>query len=1383
MPAGRRSVVVALLVAFLVPALPVTPVAPAAASSPDVVISEFRVRGPNGAADEFIELFNRSDAPVSIAGWTVRGSNASGTTGTRATIGAGVSIGPGCYYLLGNSSTSGGPYSGTVTPDLTFSTGITDDGGIAIVDAAAVVVDQVGMSAGSAYKEGTPLASLGSSNLDRGYERKPGGLAGAGQDTDDNSADFQLAAPSQPQGSTSACVGGPPPTDAAPTVVSTTPANGATNVPVGTTVSVTFSEPVTLESGAISLTCVPEGPAALVDSGPAMTFELVLVADLPQAAACTLSIIAARVHDADADDPPDTMVDDVIVSFSTFTPIVLSNEVAISQVYGGGGNAGTTYRNDFIELYNRGTTDVSLSGWSVQYAAATGTSWQVTPLTGTIPAGRHYLIQQAAGSGGTVDLPDPDDTGTIAMSATNGKVALVAATTALSGACPSGGTIRDLVGYGTANCFEGAGPVPALANTTAALRKDQGAIDTDDNAADFVLGDPTPRASKDSAPKVVSTVPSNGATGVPVWANLTITFSEPVTVADSWYSIVCATSGSHLATVSGGPARFVLDPVRLFDSDETCTVTISAAHVSDVDDDDPPDAPAGDHVFTFTVAPDITCGDPATFIHEVQGSGPSSPLVGDVVEIEGVVVGAYPGTAGLSGLHVQEEDPDQDGDAATSEGIFVFEPNGGASYAVGDLVRAKGRVVEFATGGVTLTELTQLSNLVVCGDGPTVTPTTVSLPFASPDAAERYEGMLVTFVEDLTVTETFGLGRFGEVVLSSGGRLFTPTNITSPGAAAVALQVANDLRRIVLDDGLSGQNLDPTLYPDGGLAAANTLRVGDVASGGTFVLEQRFGTYRLQPTADLPAWSSTNPRPVAPEPVGGHVRVASFNVLNYFDGDGEGGGFPTARGASSVFEFQRQRAKTISAIVALDAHIVGLMELENDAGARSAIADLVSGLDEATAPGTYAFIDTGVVGTDEIRVGLLYQPAVVSPVGAHAILTSAVDPRFDESRNRPTIAQTFERVTTGARVTVAVNHLKSKGSACAGDPATGDGQGNCNLTRTAAAEALADWLASDPTGSGSPHSLIIGDLNAYAREDPIAALEAAGYVNLLALYHGDAAYSYVFGGQSGYLDHALASPSLLAEVTGATEWHINADEPPVLDYDVDFKSDGHVETLYAPDPFRSSDHDPVLVGLALAGSPTADAGGPYVVVEGGTATVSATGSEPDGGALTFAWDLDGDGIFETAGATATVSAAGLEAPGSFSVTVRATGPTGRTATDTAVVDVIWDFGGFYGPIRSRPALNDVTAGAMVVLKFALAGDQGMDILESGYPASAQFACGTAPPQDASQPTAGQGLQFDPATGLYSYLWKTDKAWAGTCRTFVLTLVDGTSHVADMRFRG
>jgi uncharacterized protein len=911
-----------------------------------------------------------------------------------------------------------------------------------------------------------------------------------------------------------------------------------------------------------------------------------------------------------------------------------------------------------------------------------------------------------------------------------------------------------------------------------AVQWDGFAVDTFDGLGAHTTGPVT-----DDAPTVTATSPVAGATDVAPSASITVTFSEAVTVSGTWFTITCSSSGAHTASVSGGPLTFTLQPDAPFVAGDACSVSILAAGVADNDAADPPDIMDADVPFGFSVGD--PCAAPSTLISTVQGNGATSPIAGSVVAIRGVVVGDYQGSAGLQGFVVQEEDADNDADPATSEGIFVFQGSSGVAVAAGDVVHVNGTVVEFTSTGSQLTELSSVTSVTVCSSGASVTPASVSLPVAALTDLERFEGMLVQTAQTLTVTETFTLGRFGEVSLAAGGRLSTPTAVVEPGAPALALANANDRSRIILDDANGQQNRNPILYPaPGGLSALNTLRIGDTVPPQAFVLEQRFGVYRLQPVGTV-AFTHTNPRPNDPPAVGGDVRVASFNVLNYFNGDGLGGGFPTPRGAETPFELERQEAKIVTAIAALDADVVGLMELENDAGATSAIAQLVTALNAATAPGTYAYVDTGIVGTDAIKVGLLYQPSVVSPVGSFAVLDSTVDQRFLDTKNRPALAHTFASIADGARFTVVVNHLKSKGSDCndVGDPDTGDGAGNCNVTRTLAAEALVDWLASDPTGSGDDDVLIIGDLNSYAKEDPITVLLAGGYADLVQNQIGTSAYSYVFDGESGYLDYALASGSLAEQVSGVGEWHINADEPIVLDYNTNFKSAGQVDSLFAPTPFRASDHDPVLVGLNLdAGPPIVDAGGPYTVVEGRSTSLSATGNDPDGGALTYAWDLDGDGTFETAGQTVSFMAGPNQAPATVTVAVQVTDDTGVTATDTATVNVVWDFTGFLAPVSNPPAVNRVPAGAAVIIRFRLGGFQGTDPAAT-VPTVERYNCTTGAPIGTPTPAVlvGPAPLFIPGVNNYVYIWMTNRSWRGTCARFTLTLDDATVHTADFRF--
>lgn len=574
---------------------------------------------------------------------------------------------------------------------------------------------------------------------------------------------------------------------------------------------------------------------------------------------------------------------------------------------------------------------------------------------------------------------------------------------------------------------------------------------------------------------------------------------------------------------------------------------------------------------TFTPTPTNTPAFPAcpaatvTAIGAIQGTGTSTPFSGQQRTIRGVVIADFQGSNELSGFFVQDGG---DGNTNSSDGLFVPSTT---AVSLGNPVQVTGTVGETASR----TQFTSVQTMTICGSAPNISPVNISLPVTASTDLEKYEDMLVTFSQTLFVTENFGLGRYGEVALASE-RLSNPTNVTTPGASAIAMQAANDLKRITLDDGSTTQNPDPVDYPAPGLSFINTLRSGDTVTGVTGVMDYSSSVYRVHATV-TPSWVHANPRTSGPSTVGGTLRVASFNVLNYFNGPT----FPTSRGASTAAEFTRQRTKIINAVIAMNADIVGLIEIENDGyGTGSAIQDLVNGLNASAPIGTtYAFINPGVsqVGTDEITVGIVYRVQTVTPVGAAQIKTNGAFATL----NRPPMAQTFQQISGGGKLTVAVNHFKSKGSACAGDPDTGDGQGNCNQTRVNAANDLTSWLATDPTGSGDPDFLIMGDLNAYAKEDPITAIKNAGFTNLTETFLGQFAYSYVFMGQSGYLDHALATSGLTAQVNGVAEWHINCDEPVILDYNVEFKSAGQVTSFYSTEPYRSSDHDPVIIGLTL----------------------------------------------------------------------------------------------------------------------------------------------------------------------------------------------------------
>ncbi|MCA9840016.1 MAG: ExeM/NucH family extracellular endonuclease [Trueperaceae bacterium] len=626
-------------------------------------------------------------------------------------------------------------------------------------------------------------------------------------------------------------------------------------------------------------------------------------------------------------------------------------------------------------------------------------------------------------------------------------------------------------------------------------------------------------------------------------------------------------------------------------------------------------------------------------IHEIQGSGLLSPFDGMAVTIEAVVTADFQRNASadngdLGGFYVQEESADEDGDPLTSEGLFVFDgSNPAVEVQVGDVVRVTGTVDEFGSSGSNLTELTGVT-VEVIGTAVLPAPVSVNLPVSALADFEKYEGMLVVLPQELVISEYFNYDRFGEMVLAlpldSLDRPFQPTSYVDPSAAqSIADQIA--LRKITLDDGQSAQNPDYVRHPNGAaFTLGNRFRGGDTVTNTIGVMDDSFGLYRIQPTGGA-TYTPTNPRPLQPDTVGGDVRVVSANVLNYFltldNGTNDICGplqNQECRGADDANEFDRQRTKILAALSTLDADVYGLIELENTPGVEP-LADLVNGLNSLTSAGTYSYIDTGIIGTDAIKVGIIYKPAMVSPQGSFAVLddVSFTDPNnTGQAKNRPALAQTFT-TSSGAAFTVVVNHLKSKGSGCGAgddDPL----QGNCNGTRTAAAQVLLDWLATDPTASNDADFLIVGDLNAYDEEDPIQVFLDGGFSDLNEDFQGEYAYSYLFDGQFGYLDYALASTSLRAQVTGATEWHINADEPDLLDYDTSFKSTTQ-DALYETNPFRASDHDPILVGLDLNAPPRCDSASASTKVlwpaNHQMVNISVLGvTDPDGDAFTISID-------------------------------------------------------------------------------------------------------------------------------------------------------------------
>jgi|CXWL01.1.fsa_nt_gi predicted extracellular nuclease len=575
------------------------------------------------------------------------------------------------------------------------------------------------------------------------------------------------------------------------------------------------------------------------------------------------------------------------------------------------------------------------------------------------------------------------------------------------------------------------------------------------------------------------------------------------------------------------------------------------------------------------------CGAPAQLISEVQGAALRSPQETANVTVEAVVIAEY--TSGLGGVFLQEEQQDRDGDPMTSEGLYVQIDGARPKVVRGDVVRASGQIAEVGDEPSTLTTLIELSELRVCGHLDELPqPALVEEAPLVADDWEAHEGMRVAIEPTVTVIGNYNLLARGELLVGLNGRQWVPTELHPPGALARGVEEDNLRARLLIDDGSMTATAPERIgYLATQPSADTPYRVGTQLTGLVGVLDERNGSYRLHLSDRIAVTQA--PRPESTPVVAGTLRVATFNVLNFFNGDGNGGGFPTERGASDVEELTRQRAKILSALKAMDADLYTLLEVENDGYEKgSAIEELTSRLNQARGRRNeydYVRAPTARLGSDVISVGLLYRPKRLKLVGPAATLEGPV---FLELSRQP-LAQTFEDAKTGGRFTVVANHWKSKGGCTDADASNqdrGDGQGCWNGARVETARALADWLGGDPTASGDSDLLLLGDFNSHSQEDPIRLLGEAGFVQL-GNTETEAHYSFVYEGLSGSLDHALASVSLAAQVEGAAVWHINADEMPQFDFNREDKSKALEARMFRSDPFRSSDHDPMIVGFDL----------------------------------------------------------------------------------------------------------------------------------------------------------------------------------------------------------
>lgn len=853
--------------------------------------------------------------------------------------------------------------------------------------------------------------------------------------------------------------------------------------------------------------------------------------------------------------------------------------LVISEAYTRGGSSGAAYQQKFVEILNPTGSALSLDGLSLQYVPARGGAASSTcALTGTVEAGGTFLVTGGSNGSNGEALTGDQACGAINPAAASGTLAVVrgtAAHTFPAGTSTADADVVDLLGWGGAGAYEGTAAT-AASSTAESLQRATVGTDTDDNAADFTAGAPTPVGS--------------GTTPAP----------EPSATAQ------------------------------------------------------PSTEPTAQPTAELTAAPTSS----TVSIAQIQGTGDTTPLSGRTVTTRGVVTAVY-ASGGFSGYYVQTPGSGtakHAGDA--SDGLFVYDGDGAASLAVGDCLDVTGTATEYNG----LTQVSKVSARTAVADCAPVTPVEISEDSWIPTDADKeaYEGMLLRPTGSWTVTDNYSTNQYGQLGLAVGDApLYNATDVVSPGAEAAAYEAANAAKEILLDDGSSWNytsNKTAQAQPLPYLVADDPVRAGAaVTFTGGVVLDYRFG-WNLQPqaqvngTANSPiTWDDT--RTAAPQ-VGGNASVASFNVLNYFTdlGQDETGcsaykdkdGNPVTakscdvRGAYTTTAFEHQQAKIVAAINELDASVVGLEEIENSAkfghDRDASLAQLVDALNAAAGETKWAYVASpsalpALADEDVIRTAFIYQPALVTTVGESVILDDAA---FTGTARQP-LAQAFKAVGAddSQRFVVITNHFKSKGTVLPGegDADSGDGQGANNAQRVLQAQALTAFAAQYSDLS----TVILGDFNSYSKEDPITTIESAGYRlidDVVAEQGGSVGKSYQYDGRIGSLDHVLLNDKAAALVTGGKVWDVNADESIAFEYS---RENDNVTQLWAANPYRASDHDPVKVGLSLATEP---------VMPAAVAAAQASGK---GEVLQGDWD--GDGVVTYAlrsGATVTFFAENAE---------------------------------------------------------------------------------------------------------------------------------------------
>jgi predicted extracellular nuclease len=1035
----------------------------------------------------------------------------------------------------------------------------------------------------------------------------------------------------------------------------------------------------------------------------------------------------------------------VCLLFACTAAFAAGGDVVISQLYGGGGNSGASLKNDFIEVFNRSGSAVDITGWSVQYASATGTSWQKTTLSGILQPGQYYLVQEAQGAGGTTNLPTPDATGNIAMSATAGKVALMKNDVVIvSGtSSPIGDpNLSDFVGFGsTANAFEGSAPAPTLSNTVAATRTLGGCSDSDRNSIDFFVNAPNPRNTASPLNGCgLSTPPSGSGSANPssAYGGQSVLFTVNVTPGSNPSSPVTTVS-ANLSSIGGGFAQVFYNDgthgdVTAGDSTWSFAYTVPSGltlgaksiSVSIVD--------ALVRGGSASIALTIVSPPPsAVAVHDIQGPGLTSPLVNQIVNTSGIVTARK-----SNGFFLQTPDALADADPNTSEGIFVFTSSTpSVSAQIGNLVSVVGTVQEFIpSSDLSSPPVTEL------GGSPTVTLISTGNPLPAPIALtaadtspsgsiqqlEKYEGMRV-HVDSLTVTGPTD-GNVSEAnatsnstgifygVITGTARPFrepgieVPDPLPSGAPATVPRFDANPERLRVDTKGQAGSTvLDVT-------ANATVTNI-------TGPLDYGFRAYTiLQDPAPTPGVSGLMTYISVPNAAADELTVASYNMERFFDTTNDPSVSDVVLTAAAFANRLNKASLTIRNVMR-SPDIVGVEEMENlptlQALAAKINADSVTAGDPDPLYQAYLVegfdiggIDVGfLVKSSKVSVISVTQEAVgtyTEPGGATALLN-----------DRPSLTMRVKVSRAKADdllLTVLVNHLRSLSGV--DDPVDG---ARVRAKRKAQAEFLANILQSYQAGGEKIVS--VGDYNAFGFNDgyvdsmgtimgsPTPAdqvtlaspdLVDPNLTDLATLLPPAEQYSFNFDGNAQELDHVLVTQSALPLVTRFAIARVNSDFPEA------YRNDPNR-------PERLSDHDPAVAYIQL---PAQDFVPPVLTLPanitaeatsaaGASVTFTASALDAVTGPATVACSFSSGDTFPLGATTVNCSATDGHdntATGSFTVTVvdttaptiNITSPTNTTYTLNQVVNAGYacaDLVGVVtctGNVASGAAINTASTG-------------------------------------------------------------------------------------------